>query len=211
MDSKCAIPKWLKIVYTVYVCVLVPFYINQYGWANFLWFSNIALFTTVAVLWLESRLLASMMTLAILIPEIGWNLDFFSGLLIGESPLGLAAYMFDREIPIFVRGLSLYHVPLPFLLLWIVLKLGYDPVALRWQTLLAWMVLPISYLASNPEANVNWVYGFGEEPRHFFSPAVHLVLLMLAFPLILYVPTHLLLRWWTRRGRRSCNPGVGGV
>lgn len=143
-----------------------------------------------------------MMALAVVIPEIGWNLDYFSGLIRGGSPLGLAAYMYDDEIPLFVRSLSLYHVPLPFFLLWLVLRLGYELAALRWQTLLAWVVLALSYFASDPEGNVNWVYGFGGEPQEWMPQPVYLILLMLAFPVVLYLPTHFLLRSLSRRFSR---------
>jgi hypothetical protein len=207
--SKRVIPLWLKIVYTVFVCILVPFYIVVHGWANFLWFSNVALLLTVATLWLENRLLPSMMALAVLIPEIGWSLDYISGLLIGDSPLGLAAYMFDNEIPLFVRGLSLYHLPLPLLLLWLVLRFGYQPAALCWQTLLAWVVLPLSYFASGPEGNVNWVYGFGGEAQEWMPQPVYLILLMIAFPILLYVPTHLFLKYLSSRLAHLRASGAG--
>jgi hypothetical protein len=41
------IPLWLKIAYTLFVCILVQVYWRQYGPANFLWFSDIALLVTV--------------------------------------------------------------------------------------------------------------------------------------------------------------------
>ena len=71
------IPLWLKITYTVFVCVLVPVYWRQYGPTNFLWFSDIALLALVPALWLESPLLVSMMALAVLVPELAWNIDYF--------------------------------------------------------------------------------------------------------------------------------------
>jgi hypothetical protein len=40
------IPLWLKIAYTLFICVLAPVYVVQYGPGNFLWFSDIALFVT---------------------------------------------------------------------------------------------------------------------------------------------------------------------
>jgi hypothetical protein len=55
----------LKIVYTLFVCALVPIYWRQYGPANFLWFSDIALLALVPALWFENALLASMMALAV--------------------------------------------------------------------------------------------------------------------------------------------------
>jgi hypothetical protein len=61
------------------------------------------------------------------------------------------------------------------------------------QTALAWIVLPITYAVTDPAKNVNWVFGLGHPPRRRFSPRVHLLVLMLGFPLLVYLPAHLLL------------------
>jgi len=42
----------VKIIYTLFVCILVPVYWRYYGPANFLWFSDLALLLTWAALWL---------------------------------------------------------------------------------------------------------------------------------------------------------------
>src|SRR5690606_35092583 len=60
----------IKVVYTLFVLLLVPVYWVQHGPANFLWFSDIALLLALAALWLENRFLASMMAVGVLIPEI---------------------------------------------------------------------------------------------------------------------------------------------
>ena len=155
----------LKIGYTLFVCVVVPIYWRQYGPANFLWFSDIALLAMVPALWLESALLASMMALSVVLLELIWNIDFFVRLATSKSLIGLSAYMFDAKIPIFIRSLSCFHIVLPLLLLWTLHRLGYDRRAFLYQTILALVVLPLSYLCSNPRENVNWVYGFGETPQ----------------------------------------------
>jgi hypothetical protein len=187
------IPLWLKIIYTMFVCVLVPVYWRQYGPTNFLWFSDIALLSLVLALWLESPLLFSMMALAVLVPELAWNIDYFFRLATGVSLIGLTNYMFDDGIPRFTRGLSLFHVVLPLLLVWMLHRLGYDRRALFWQTVVAAVVFPLSYLFSNPRDNVNWVYGFGEKQQAIIAAPLFVLLLMLMFPLVLYIPLHLLL------------------
>ena len=63
--------------------------------------------------------------------------------------------MFDPKIPLFIRGLSCFHIVLPLLLLWTLHRLGYDQRAFVWQTVVALVVLPLCYLVSNPQANVN--------------------------------------------------------
>ena len=186
-------PLWLKIAYTLFVCLIVPVYWRHYGPANFLWFSDIALLMTVPALWLESSLLASMMALAVALPELAWNVDFFVRLSTGVSSLGLSAYMFDRSIPLLVRGLSLFHVGLPLLLFLMVHRLGYDKRALIAQTLVAIVVLPLSYFFSDPRENVNWVYGFGEKPQTRVPALWFLALLIVMFPLAIYLPTHFVL------------------
>jgi hypothetical protein len=187
------IPISLKISYTLFVCMLVPIYWRQYGLVNFLWFSDIALLVLVPALWLESPLLISMMALAVVLPELAWNVDYFFRLATGVSLIGLTSYMFDATIPPFIRGLSLFHVALPVILIWMLSLLGYDGRALLWQTLVAAAVLPLSYFLSNPRENVNWVYGLGEKPQTKVPAPLFVLFLMLLFPVGVYLPTHLLL------------------
>lgn len=194
-------PSWIKIPYTVFVGLLIPVYWVAHGPANFLWFSDIALFGALVALWLEHRLLASMMALAVLLPEIAWNVGFFGKLLTGIEVTGLAAYMFDPAIPLFVRALSLFHVFLPPLLVFMVYCLGYDGRALRAQTLLAWVLLPLSALVATPENNVNWTLGFGEHvPQPWMPGWLWVLVLMAGFPLAVYLPTHWLLARWPGSG-----------
>jgi hypothetical protein len=187
------IPLWFKIAYTLFVCFIVPIYWRRYGPANFLWFSDIALLVTMPALWLESPLLASMMALAVILPEVAWNVDFFVRLTTGASLMGLSGYMFDRTIPLFIRALSLFHVGLPLILVWMLYRLGYDKSAFLAQTLVAAIVLPLSYLFGDPRRNVNWVYGFGARPQTRVPALWFLAFLMLMFPLAIYLPTHLVL------------------
>ncbi|HEY6217434.1 MAG TPA: hypothetical protein VIW74_12230 [Pyrinomonadaceae bacterium] len=185
---------WLKIVYTLFICVLVPVYWARYGPGNFLWFSDIALFTTAAALWLESSLLASMMAVSVVVLESVWIIDFLIGLIAGSSVIGLSAYMFDSKISLPIRALSLFHIAMPVILVWLLHRFGYDRRALIAQTVLAWIVLPASYFLTSPSQNINWVYGPGNGPQKWMPAPLYLILLMLAFPLVLYLPTHFLLK-----------------
>jgi len=186
------IPLGLKVIYTLFVCALVPIYWRQYGPANFLWFSDIALFALVPALWLENALLVSMMAISVVFFEALWNVDFFVRLLTGKALIGLSAYMSDPKIPLFIRGLSCFHIVLPLLLLGTLYRLGYDQRAFVWQTVVALVVLPLSYLVSNPHENVNRVYGLGQNPQRILPAPLFVILLMLLFPLVVYLPTHLL-------------------
>lgn len=188
------IPLWLKVLFTLFVLVLVPVYWKQYGPGNFLWFSDIALLLMVPALWLESSLLAGMILISVGLLEFLWILDFFVGLTTGASLTGLSAYMFEPEISLGIRALSFFHIALPIVVIWMVSRLGYDGRALVAQTALTWAVLPLSYLLTERLENVNWVHGFGSQPQRMMSPRLYLALLMLLFPLAIYLPTHLVLR-----------------
>ena len=188
------IPLWIKLAYTLYVVVTMAVYSTKYSRGNLLWFSDIALLVTVAALWFESPFLASMMTIGVLLPEVLWNMSFFGQLVTGKRISGLTDYMFDSRKPLYLRALSLFHVFLPVLLFWMVARLGYEPAAVIAQTVLAWVVLPLCYWLTNPAENINWVFGFGNKPQKRMAPLAYLGLLMVGFPVLIYLPTHLLLR-----------------
>ena len=89
------IPLWIKIAYAGLLIVVLPVYAKCYGWRNFLWFSDIALIGIGIALWLESSLIASMMAVGVLLPELVWNVSYFARLFCaaaeGRSGVGGAA------------------------------------------------------------------------------------------------------------------------
>jgi hypothetical protein len=188
------VPLWLKVAYTAMVAAIVRVYLVRYGPANFLWFSDLALLGTTLALWTESRLVASTLAVGVLLPELLWNVSFFARLLAGMRVSGLVDYMFDPAKPLYLRGLSLFHVVVPIVLVWLVRALGYDARALAAQTIVAWIVLPLVYALTDPADNINWVFGPGTSPQKTIPPPLYLGILMLFFPLCVYLPTHLVLR-----------------
>ncbi|MDB6006206.1 MAG: hypothetical protein JWR15_3193, partial [Prosthecobacter sp.] len=113
------IPLWLKLAYTAFLAMMIPVYWYHYGPTNFLYFCDIALLLTLAGMWLESPLLISLPAVGILLPQALWCLDY-AVQLCGVTLTGMTAYMFDGAKPLFLRGLSLFHGWLPFLLLYLV-------------------------------------------------------------------------------------------
>jgi hypothetical protein len=190
------VPLGLKLLYTAFIAVMIPVYWTRSaaGPRNFLWFSDIALFGTVLALWLESALLASMMALAVLLPEILWTISWLSGLIFGRPITSVAGYMFDSAEHWYMKALSLFHVHMLVVLVWLLWRLGYDSRALPAQTLLALVVFPVTYVLTDPRHNINRVFGPGRFPQRRLHPIAYLALLMLFMPAIVYVPTHFLLR-----------------
>src|SRR5262245_29350939 len=124
----------LKLAYTAFVAVLVPIYWYHYTPVNFLYFCDVALLLAVVAIWLENSYLASMLALAITLPQLLWQIDFLSYLLFGvHFPIDLTGYMFNPSYELYLRGLSFFHFWLPILLVWITWRLGYDRRALLGQ------------------------------------------------------------------------------
>lgn len=192
------VPLAIKIAYTAWVVVLIPVWIDVQGVQNFLWLSDIGLIGVCLALWLESRLLASMMAVGVVLPDLAWTLLYVGRLLIDAGPLERAGYMFDDDLSLFVRGLSLYHIFLPPLAVWMVFRLGYHRQAVPAQTLLTWILLPVVYLATDPADNINFVFGFGDPPRPPVPQPFWLLAQMVALPLGVYLPMHVFLRQWAR-------------
>ncbi len=198
------IPLVIKLAYTLFVMVLVPVYLREYGPTNFLWFCDMALLLTLVGLWLESSLLVSMCAVGILIPQFLWIADFVSNAL-GFRLVGLTGYMFDHGIPVYIRALSLFHGWLPVLLLWLLGRLGYDQRALTRWTILASASILICYFftpaagvhLANPNTprNINNIYGFNDDkPQAWLNQNLYVILWIGALWLGAFLPTHLVLR-----------------
>jgi len=188
------IPLWFMIAYTMFVACVMAIWWKHYGWRNFLWFSDIAFIGAVPAMWFDNSPLASVLAVAVLLPEIFWNVDFIGRLVLRRRITGLTDYMFEPERPRLLRGLSLFHVPLPLVLLWLLAAYGYDQgVGLVGAIAIAAVVLPLSRLVSAPDKNINWTYGLGAAQSRW--PAWAYVLALFAgFVVFVFVPTDLLLR-----------------
>lgn len=204
--NQAKIPLTAKVLYSAFMAVLVPFYWANYGPTNFLYFCDLALFLTLYGMWTEKSLPISMAAVGILIPQALWVADFASNLF-GYPLAGLTDYMFDEANPLFNRSLSLFHGWLPFLLVWLVARVGYDRrAALLWMGM-AWAVLAVCYLwmpaakhPSDPNLpyNINYVYGL-KDAQTWMSEWTWLALVIAAQPLAVVGPTHLLLRKFASR------------
>ena len=189
-------PLALRVVVTAFVAILVPVYWQHYGVLHFLWISDLALFATLVVLWRGSRLVNSMLVLGALPFELFWNLGFWGQLATGHTFGGLAAYMFDTEQSLLLRGLSLFHVPLPLIWLYFLWKWGYDARALRLQTLVLAAIVLATYALTDPAKNINWVFVPAHQGWEWVGSGAWVALYLVTVPLLVYWPLHSVLRRW---------------
>jgi hypothetical protein len=200
--SKPHLPLWLKLAYSAFMVVLIPVYWHYYGPSNFLYFCDIALVLTLVGGWIESPLLISMCAVGILAPQVLWVADFLSNLF-GVPLVGMTDYMFNPESSRFLRGLSLFHGWLPFLLVFLVWKLGYDRRAFVAWTGLAWVLILVCFFFMPPPhpnpgltpVNINYVWGPSDNvAQSWVSPTLWVAGLAIGMPLLLFAPVHFLLR-----------------
>jgi hypothetical protein len=189
---------WAKILWTVWVTVWVPLYGSYYGAQNFLYFCDLGNLFIAAALWLESPLLFSWQAAGLLLFQTLYTIDLLGAVLTGRHLIGGTEYMFDGTIPLFLRLLSLFHVATPPLLLWAIKQLGYDRRGWKYQTVTAWVVVPINYFW-RPEQDVNWARGPFFREQHIVPGWLYLLAYLVSMPLLVYWPSHLALQWWTRR------------
>jgi len=202
--SSTRIPVWVKLLYTLFVLILVPHYLRTYGPTNFLYFCDVALLVTLPAIWFENTLLVSAAAVGILLPQLLWMIDFL-GSAIGLPITGMTAYMFNDALPLFARFLSFFHFWLPLFLLWLLTRLGYDRRAVWVWSATAFVLMMVSYFFLPPPpappenpglpVNVNYVFGLSDEhAQEWMHPLLYLSCLQVILPLAIFWPTHILLR-----------------
>lgn len=196
------IPLSLKLIYTAWMAVWIPVYWLHAGPENFLWLCDVANLLVGVALWLESPLLMSAQAVGVLFVQIVWCGDYFGRLILGFHPIGGTEYMFDEAKPLYLRLFSLFHAVMPPLLLWAVKRLGYDRRGWKLQTAITWVLLPATWLLIGPDRNINWVWKPFDKPQELLSPPLYLLALCFLYPLLLYLPTHLILRRWLHSDSR---------
>ena len=189
------IPFWLKLAWTLWVAVWIPLYWKQWGPSTFLWFCDLANLLILAALWTESALLFSWQAVSVLLFQIAFTVDVAGRALLGRHLIGGTEWVFnDGTIPLYIKLLSVgMHLAAPPLLIWAVRKLGYDRRALLAQVATVCILLPICWLGWDATLNLNWVYKPFNRPQTSMSPGLYLLVCIIGYTLLVFLPTHLLL------------------
>jgi hypothetical protein len=100
----------------------------------------------------------------------------------------------------------------PIVLIWMVYKLRYDRRALWWQIPAGSLLLIITRLVTDPDDNINRVYG-PYDPQTTVPSWIYMAGLLVFVPICFYVPVHFALIWigWDRpkSARPKTEPAVG--
>ena len=190
------IPLWLKIAWTVFVIVWAPLYWWQWGPTTFLWFCDVANILILVGLWRESSLILSWQAVSVLLFQIAYSLDVAGRAILGRHLIGGTEWVFnDSTIPPAIKAMSVaMHLAAPPLLLWTLNRLGYDRRGLVCQVATACVLLPICWFVSDPATNLNWVYKPFNKPQTGMAPGLYLLVCILGYIVLVFLPTHLVLR-----------------
>ncbi len=187
------IPNSLKWWVSALLALWIPVMLDEYGVENTLWLCEIGNILLLPAIWTESALLVSALLVGLMLVDLAWSVDLLMALLTGSHPFGATYNMFDTEIPMLVRIGSLYHLVVPVLLVFAVRRLGFDRRGILLQTAITAGTLTMSFLWTSPSSNVNWVWGPGfTTPQNTFSPVAYLFFCMVAYPVLLYLPVHVI-------------------
>ena len=177
------VPYKVKMSYYAFMAFMFPVYITHYPLINFVNLCQVHLFLVLAGFLTDKHIFISMSALGIIILQLFWCLDFICEIM-GIHFVGGTKYMYNSDIPLYVRILSLYHGWFPFFLLYLIKKVGYDQRAVLYQYILSNSLCLLSYYNSELyNENINFVKDF------------HILCHILGFPIIIASTHKFLLRW----------------
>jgi hypothetical protein len=186
------VPRWLQWVALVWALIWFPTYWHTWGASNFVQLCDVAVILTCVGIWTNSGLPISSQAVSALLVDVAWALDAGWRLFTRHHLLGGTEYLFDPSKPLWIRLLSLYHLALPPLLLWLLYRLGYDRRGWALQSAIA---LPV-FVASRftiPAKNMNFAFADPFFRRQWGPAPVHIVVIWLFMVFVVYLPTHFFL------------------
>jgi len=185
-------PLWLRCAAVVWLCIWFVIYERAWGMLNFLHLSDVSMILICVGVASNSLLLLSSQAVASLFVDSAWTLDAGWRLLTGHHLIGGTEYLFDTHYRLAVRLISLFHVAIPFLLLWALYIFGYDRRAWLLQCAIALPTFIASRFAPASE-NINFAFTDPFFRRSWGPGPVHIAVVFLFMVFVVYLPTHLLL------------------
>lgn len=193
------VPLKARLGYSAWMLFWVAVILSEQGPQNFAWLCNVAKFLVLYAVWAGNRLLLSSQAGTFVVVGAVWVLDLLVALPRGASLTGFTDYMLDPDLALVARLASLYHVFMPLFVLWVLTHTGYDRRGWRLQCAIGAGAVLAAWLLTDPDRNINWVHRpFGLEQPPVAEP-LWVALLVVALPLLIYLPGH----WLVQRALRA--------
>jgi hypothetical protein len=183
------IPDYIRYLALVSLIAWFAAYWHAWGPANFLHLCDIAVILTCIGIYTNNALLISSQAVSSVLIDIVWTLDVAARLIFGRHLIGGTEYLFDSTTLLWARLLSLFHIVLPFILLWSISRLGYDRRAWKLQSAILLPVLIASRFVT-PDQNLNFAVKDPFLHRSYGPAPTHLAITFLFLVFVVYFPTH---------------------
>ena len=181
--------RWAAVAW---LAAWLPAYWVFYGPVVFVNLCDVAVILTCVGLWRGSALLLSTQAVSSLVVDTAWIVDLAWRTVSGRHLIGGTEYMWDADWPLWLRGLSFFHVLLPLTLLHGLRRTGYDRRAPWVQAAVAAAVLVVSR-SMDPALNANFAFADPFLRRPWGPGPVH-VAVILSGLVLLYLATGRVLR-----------------
>lgn len=189
MANKFLLPlsSWLVLVWLL---VYIPVYATSYGFWHFMQLCNLGVLISCMGFLLRNAFLISSQAIATPVIALFWLADFLSQCITGHFIHGGTAYMWNGEIPLITRLLSLYHLFLPVLLISWLAKNGYEKNSWKLQAAIAVSALLLGLFIAPSVENLNYVYHWPGGRILYGQPILHAMLSLSILLVFVYWPTH---------------------
>jgi hypothetical protein len=188
------LPLALRIGALVWLAVWIPAYAYTWGWRNFFSFCDMAVILGCLGIAAQNALLVSSQALPAITVGVLWLADVVAALFWHKHPFGGTEYMFNGQVALWIRLLSLFHVWLPVVFVLVLRRLGYHRRALALQIALTAVLVTVGRLIEGPAKNLNYAYIDPVFHRQLGPAPLHIVALTAGVTILIYLPSYLALR-----------------
>jgi hypothetical protein len=191
--------KWQRLLILLWLAIYIPSYARYYGAWHFLQLCNLSILLGSVGLFSRNQLIISSQALAMSVIALIWLLDASSYLFNGKFIHHGTAYMWDTNIPLFIRLLSFYHIIWPALMCYYTWVRGYDSRALALQGTVAAVAMAFGLFLTPTAENINYVFHWPNGTLLFSNPALHTCASFSGLVVFIYLPTHFILKLMPRK------------
>ncbi len=182
--------RWLALAW---LALYLPVYWQAYGTWHFLMLCNLGVLLSCVAIISGNRLLLSSQAVATPVIALAWLADVGTKFATGHLLHGGTAYMWNADIPVMARVLSLYHLGLPLLLAYCLRSCGYDRRGFALQCAIATVVLAVSLWVAPPAEDLNYLFGQGLS-RVATTPPARAACEFAGLVFAFYLPAHVFWR-----------------
>lgn len=179
-------------------------WVERGGWVQLIWLCDVATLLTGIGLLLRSKLVLTAQLVGTVAYHVAWHVDTLSYATLTTMPLSSTVYMFGGDLTAYEKALSFFqHSFVVPVTVWGTHRLGAACRGWMLQTVQTALIFLLTYLCTEPAANINWIFGagFADLSPASIDPTWYYGIMTVAPALLIYYPVNRLLRWWRPAGR----------